>query len=204
MFLNCESDPAGGKKLNRFSYICVTGATVLALSACSGKPSAVASRGGSAPTAYGTTFDVPGSTEARGAYGGSYASTDTRDAPVPQVDGKPMWAANRKHTAEENARYQFAKNGGDFSASNETDYVKKAHSFLERPPHGAETIDRSNGDKLIYDPSGNVFAVVSRDGAPRTMFKPRDGASYWAQQKERESQRGKSGYGGGSQSPDQS
>ena len=46
-----------------------------------------------------------------------------------------------------------------------------------------ETIDRPNGDKVMYDPGGNVFAVVTRDGAPRTMFKPRDGASYWAQQK---------------------
>jgi hypothetical protein len=27
--------------------------------------------------------------------------------------------------------------------------------------------------------------VVSRDGVPKTMFKPRDGAAYWAQQKER-------------------
>ena len=124
---------------------------------------------------------------------------------MPKVDGKPMWAANRKHTAEENAQYQFAKNGGDFGAANETDYVKKAHTFVDRPPHGVETIDRSNGDKLIYDPAGNVFAVVSRDGAPRTMFKPRDGASYWAQQKDRESQRGKGGgYAGGSQGSDQS
>ncbi len=187
--------------MNQVSYLFIGAAVVLALAGCSGKPSAVASRGGaSAPTAYGNSSGVAGSTAARVSYGGSYASTDPRDAPVPQVDGKPMWAANRQHTAEENAQYQFAKNGGDFGAANETDYVKKAHSFLERPPRSAETIDRSNGDKLIYDPSGNVFAVVSRDGAPRTMFKPRDGASYWAQQKARESQRGKSGSQGSDQS----
>lgn len=189
--------------MRRVPYLFVCAIAGLALAGCNGKPSAVASQGAAAPTAYGNSSAAQGSSGSRGSYGGSYASADPRDAPVPQIDGKPMWAANRKHTAEENAQYQFAKNGGDFAASNETDYVKKAHSFVERPPHGSDTIDRGNGDKLIYDPAGNVFAVVSRDGAPRTMFKPRDGASYWAQQKERESQRGKSGYGGGSQSSDQ-
>jgi pyocin large subunit-like protein len=182
--------------MNRVAYLVVGASAALALAACNGKPSAVTSQA-AAPTAYGNAAAT--GADGRGSYGGSYASTDPRDAPVPQVDGKPMWAANRKHTAEENAQYQFAKNGGDFGAANETDYVKKVHNFVERPPHGADTIERGNGDKLIYDPSGNVFAVVSKDGAPRTMFKPRDGASYWAQQKDREAKRGKTG----SQSSDQ-
>ncbi len=151
----------------------------LSLAACN-KPSAVSGQGGSAPAAYGATADAakPGT-----AYGASYASADPRDRPVPQVDGKPMWAANRSHTAEENAQYQFAKNGADFGAANESDYVRKAHAFVERPPKDVDTISRSNGDKVMYSAAGNVFAVVNRDGAPRTMFKPRDGASYWAQQK---------------------
>jgi pyocin large subunit-like protein len=184
--------------MNRVAYLVVGASAALALAACNGKPSAVASQN-AAPTAYGNAGAATTGADGRASYGGSYASTDPRDAPVPQIDGKPMWAANRKHSAEENAQYQFAKNGGDFAAANETDYVKKVHNFVERPPHGADTIERSNGDKLIYDPSGNVFAVVSRDGAPRTMFKPRDGATYWAQQKDREAKRGKTG----SQSSDQ-
>lgn len=156
-------------------------ALALALAACDGKPSAVATRdqgSGGAMGAHG--------------YGGSGGgSRDPRDAPVAQINGKPMWAANRKHTAEENAEYQFTKNGGDFGAKSETDYVSKAHDFVDHPPHSAETIDRSNGDRLIYDPGGNVFAVVSRAGAPRTMFKPRGGANYWTQQKDREAKRAK-------------
>jgi hypothetical protein len=36
----------------------------------------------------------------------------------------------------------------------------------------------------MYDPKGNLFAVVDKDGAPRTLFKPRDGAAYWDQQKD--------------------
>ncbi len=165
--------------------------SALALAACNGKPSAVASRDQSPSSAYAPS---PGP--------GEGASTsrvrDPRDAPVPMIDGKPLWAANRKHTAEENAQYQFAKNGGDFDAKSESQYVSDVHAFVEKPPRDAEVIDRPNGDKLIYDPKKNIFAVVARNGAPRTMFKPRDGATYWAQQKDREAQRGKSPREGGS------
>jgi len=76
--------------------------------------------------------------------------------------------------------------------------VTKVHAFVDSPPSDAQTIDRSNGDRLIYAPKSNTFAVVSREGAPRTMFKPRDGASYWTEQKQRESERS-SGQGGSSQ-----
>ena len=119
---------------------------------------------------------------------------------MPLVNGKPMWAPNRKHTAEENAEYQFTKNGSDFDAKTETDYVTKVHAFVGSPPSDAETIKaRNNGDKLIYDPKTNTFAVVTKDGAPRTMFKPRDGASYWRQQKDEQAKndKGGGGYGGG-------
>ena len=105
----------------------------------------------------------------------------------PRVDGKPMWASNRTHTAEENAQYQFGKNGHDFGASTEAEYVAKAHAFIDHPPADIQTVDRRNGDRLLYDAKQNVFAVVSSEGAPRTMFKPRGGATYWTQQKDRES-----------------
>jgi pyocin large subunit-like protein len=111
--------------------------------------------------------------------------TDPRDAPVPMVHGKPMWAANRRHTAEENARYQFARDGADFGARDVDDFVAKAHAFVDTPPTGVQTLTRNNGDRLLYDPKSNVFAVVTRDGAPRTMFKPRDGAAYWQEQQQR-------------------
>jgi pyocin large subunit-like protein len=122
---------------------------------------------------------------------------DQRDADVPKVDGKPMWASSRTHTAEENAQYQYAKNGRDFGAATEADYVAKAHAFVDHPPADIQNIDRRNGDRLMYDARLNVFAVVSREGAPRTMFKPRGGASYWAQQKDRESPRPDTSAGSG-------
>ncbi|MHB8528306.1 MAG: hypothetical protein ACYC8V_02195 [Caulobacteraceae bacterium] len=158
----------------------------LCLCACGGKPSAVA--GGGQTDA--------GASQAASA-GVSTGGVGVQQAQaIPLVDGKPMWAANRRHSAEENAQYQFAKNGGDFGARSESDYVVKVHAFVERPPRDAQFLDRSNGDRLIYAPRLNTFAVVSKDGAPRTMFKPRAGAAYWTQQKDRES---KSSAGGGGQ-----
>ncbi len=114
---------------------------------------------------------------------------DPRDAPVKLVAGKPYWAANRTRTAEENAERSFQSNGKTFDAKSTDDYVAKVHAFVSDPPKGAETLKRSNGDLLIYDPKGNVFAVVSREGAPRTMFKPDEGAAYWDVQKDREARR---------------
>lgn len=164
----------------------VGAAALLALAACDKGPASIPARGhdaslGAAPAA------ASGGGADRADAGQRVATTagDPRDAPVPLVDGKPMWAANKRHTAEENARYQFARDGADFGARDVNDFVAKTHAFVERPPSGAETLKRGNGDKLIYDPKANIFAVVSRDGAPRTMFKPRDGASYWQEQKDR-------------------
>ena len=158
----------------------------LTVSACGGKPSAVAGAG--AQTGADTTQQsAPAPYAERASY------TGQRDANVPKVDGKPMWASNRTHSAEENAQYQFSRNGRDFGASSEADYVARAHAFIDHPPSDVQTVDRRNGDRLLYDAKQNVFAVVSSEGAPRTMFKPRGGASYWTQQKNRESPRPEGG-----------
>jgi pyocin large subunit-like protein len=124
-----------------------------------------------------------------------YARDDARREPIPLVGGKPMWSDNRRHTAEENADYHFHHDGPDFGASSEKDYVAKVHRFIEHPPSGVQTISRSNGDKLFYDPKTNTFAVERKDGAPRTMFKPRDGAAYWKEQ-EAKAASGDDSYGG--------
>ncbi|MDQ2861023.1 MAG: hypothetical protein M3T55_09935 [Pseudomonadota bacterium] len=173
----------------RVVLFAAAGALALTLAACGQKQSAVPSAAPQASTG------TPGAVS-QASFG------DPRDAPVPLVGGKPMWAANRTHTAEQNAQFQFTKNGGDFGAVSEADYVTKVHAFIDRPPGDAQTLDRANGDKLIYDAKVNTFAVVSKAGAPRTMFKPRAGAAYWTQQRDRESQRSKtaSNGGGGDQS----
>lgn len=155
------------------------------LSACDSGASAVkAPKGGERASLEAAPAPAP----VGGESGGGRAA-DPRDAPVKLISGKPYWAANRTRTAEENAQRSFERNGETFGAKTADDYVAKVHAFVSDPPKGAETLKRANGDLLIYDPKDNVFAVVSREGAPRTMFKPDEGATYWDQQKSREARR---------------
>jgi pyocin large subunit-like protein len=179
------------KSLGRAGWAALgASAVLLALAGCDGGPASTPARDHSASASskvVGASYPAAKGPLNPGGYRNDPA--DPRNQPIPLVAGKPMWAANRQHTAEENAQYHFERDGADFGARSVDDYVAKAHVFLEKPPKDILTLTRSNGDKLLYDPSGNVFAVETRDGAPRTMFKPRDGQAYWDQQKEREASR---------------
>jgi pyocin large subunit-like protein len=169
--------------LNRLSTaattLLATGAILLA--GCDGGASAVRAPKSGDRTAAADTVAAPSPSEPR--------QSDPRDAPVRLVAGKPFWAANRTRTAEENAQRGFERNGEAFDARTVDDYVSKVHAFIANPPKDAETLKRSNGDTLIYDAKSNVFAVVSKEGAPRAMFKPDDGPTYWDVQKARETRR---------------
>lgn len=101
------------------------------------------------------------------------------------LPGGGRWAASRNRSAQEAAQRQFARNGADFGAADVNAYVQQAVAFVGSPPAGVLTATRRNGDQLFYDPRGNVFVVADRDGAPRTMFKPREGMSYWQEQQQR-------------------
>lgn len=170
----------------------VGSALVLALAACDGGSAVAPARSHASleSSSGAASRDV---NRGAGAYGGGYDNggdqPDHRKDPIPLVRGKPMWAANRLHSAQDNAQYHFERDGPDFGARSVEDYVAKVHAFVDAPPASVQTISRPNGDRLLYDAQRNVFAVVSKDGAPRTMFKPRDGADYWAQQTQREAQR---------------
>ncbi|MBA3048362.1 MAG: S-type pyocin family protein [Alphaproteobacteria bacterium] len=96
---------------------------------------------------------------------------------------RPALTANRRETVDAKITRLFERNGADFGASTAEDYLDKVQAFTARPPTGTDRAERPNGDVLLYQASTNTFAVVSRDGVPKTMFKPRDGAAYWAEQK---------------------
>ncbi len=167
----------------RFGLLAAVAA--LALSACDNGPSAVAQK-----QAAGTQMATAGAAATPQAFTDTDAPrVDHRQDPVKLVDGQPMWSASRKYSAEENAQRAFARNGEAFGADNIDQFVDKAHAFVSHPPKTALTLARANGDTLIYDPKANIFAVRSKAGAPRTMFKPDDGMAYWEQQKARETKR---------------
>ena len=189
-------------RLGASILLSATAALVL-LSGCE-RSSAVASmggsrggggQGGSQSGSQGGSYDDRSGGRAsndRGG-GGSYRQDDN----VRLVDGKPIWASSRKGSAEENAQRSFDRNGQAFGAHDLDDYIRKAQAFVSSPPSGVEKITRRNGDVLIYDAKENVFAVASRTGAPKAMFKPDKRAAYWQEQKDREAHPQSARAGGG-------
>lgn len=115
----------------------------------------------------------------------SAAETDMAGAADPVEAAKPAVTANRRETADAKVQRLYERNGADFGARSPDEYLQKVRSFTEATPKGTETVKRANGDTLFYQAATNTFAVVDRNGVPRTMFKPDDGPAYWAQQKER-------------------
>ena len=166
----------------KFKLVLCAGAAALLLAGCE-RSSAVASNGGSQPT----------QTAERSYGGGADRAREDRsqvaDADVPTVAGKPMWSSSRKGSAEENAQRSFERNGEAFGASDLDAFVRKAHAFVDHPPAGTETLKRPNGDTLFYNGKDNIFAVANKDGVPRTMFKPDEGAAYWDKQKANQGRR---------------
>lgn len=127
---------------------------------------------------------------ATAADGGSDAS-----AGAPEAErGRPVWSEARNRTPEEGAQRSFERNGEDFGAASVDAYIQQAHAFIADPPAGTETVQRRNGDTLYYHAATNTFAVATRDGAPRTMFRPDEGAAYWAEQ-QASAARGRGGEG---------
>ncbi len=113
------------------------------------------------------------------------AATDTRAeaAGATPEKARPVLTANRRETVDAKVARLFERNGADFGAATAEDYLAKVQAFTAGPPAGTDRVQRPNGDLLLYQATTNTFAVVSRDGVPKTMFKPREGAAYWAEQK---------------------
>lgn len=143
---------------------------ILALWGCDNGPSAVQTRDrADASGVVLTAAALGGSTE--GPAGVAGAPADTLAV-----------TANRRETASVKIARLYERNGAAFGAKSADDYAERMKGFLDSPPAGVDTVKRPNGDTLYYQASTNTFAVVSRDGTPRTMFKPDDGPTYWAQQ----------------------
>ena len=145
----------------------------MALAACDNGSSAVETRDRTGETAALTSAEAP----------------STGVASPGAAEERPIWTSNRRNSADENLDRIYRRNGEAFGASDAGDFAGKAQAFIDAPPGGTETISRVNGDTLYYHAASNTFAVANRDGVPRTMFKPDDGAAYWAEQKTREAAR---------------
>lgn len=151
--------------LGAFAALTLTG-----LSACDNGPSAVETRDRPIEAADVSVISGP-------AASGDVTVDGTREPTV--------LTANRSETVDAKIQRLYERNGADFGARSPEDFVTKVEAFTKNPPAGVEQVSRPNGDTLLYQASTNTFAVVARDGTARTMFKPDDGPTYWAEQKER-------------------
>ena len=176
-------------------------AGLLLLSACDAGPSAVIGDGqGASPTppakAAPSASDAEASTPVTDAGAPPQTVAPQMGAALPLPSGPraqitetaygdwPLWSQSRKYSADDNAHYQYAHHGAEIGAKSYADFLAMAHGFIHAPPKGVQTLKRRNGDTLFYDPRRNIFAVMTRQGAPRILFRPRDGADYWEQQKD--------------------
>lgn len=143
---------------------------VLGLAACGNGDSAVETR----DRAEATPVSLMSATITEGPSGAT--GTAAAEAPGPMT-------ANRRETVDEKIQRLYERNGADFGARSPEDFLARITAFTTSPPSGTDRATRPNGDVLLYQASTNTFAVVDRQGTPRTMFKPDEGEAYWAEQK---------------------
>ncbi|MDR6821159.1 hypothetical protein J2X76_006365, partial [Neorhizobium sp. 2083] len=95
-----------------------------------------------------------------------------------------IWSGTKTKSPAANALQHWNKHRADFpELQNAKQYVDRAHQLLNTPPATSEARSRANADRLLYDPPTNTFIATDSKGAPRTMFKPNEGAEYWSRQK---------------------
>jgi hypothetical protein len=86
-----------------------------------------------------------------------------------------IWSPDRKSglTGTESAYRHYKDHGREVGAINAVHYVRMARMFAKNPPSSALVKTRkSNGDKIIFDPSTDRFAVIKSNGQLRTFFVP--------------------------------
>src|SRR4051794_3033468 len=113
-----------GLKMSGLKIVIGTSAALVLLAGCDNGPSAVASK-----QAAGTQMASADAPARTGSADGP--RVDHRKDPVPTIDGKAIWSASRRYSAEESAQRAFERNGDAFDARNIDQYVKKAHAFVE-------------------------------------------------------------------------
>ena len=130
------------------------------------------------PYGNGSSASPSPGTDAAGNSAGNVRASDATNS----ADSS-FWSSTGSKTAVENAYGHWDKHMSEFPEyQNSVQYVQGAQDFVSNPPAGTLVKTRPNGDTLLYNPSSNTFAVKTINGAPRTMFRPQDGMSYWNKQ----------------------
>jgi RHS repeat-associated protein len=83
----------------------------------------------------------------------------------------PIWSNTSSKTSIENAFMHWNKHKSEFpELKNSKQYVEMAKNMFNNPNSLSKT--RINGDIIHYHKETNTFSVYTKDGIPKTMFKP--------------------------------
>jgi len=82
-----------------------------------------------------------------------------------------------------NLTAHWEKHGKEFpNFKKENEYGDYALRFFQYPPKGTLFKRNQAGDYLFYYQPYNIFGVTTKDGIPKTMFRPSQGINYWNRQ----------------------
>ncbi|MBA4155810.1 hypothetical protein, partial [Flavobacterium sp.] len=103
--------------------------------------------------------------------------TTTAEKNVVAING-PIWNSTKTKTAVENAFYHWEKHGKEFpELLNAKQYVEYAHEFFKSK--NALVKIRPKGEIIRYDLLSNTYGTFTKNGVPKTMFKPKQGIVYF-------------------------
>lgn len=124
-----------------------------------------------APSAKSANGAAPGGSKAVGKNGGGRGGAS---GPGAVLDYR--WTPG-------NLTSHWHKHGSEFpELHSEEEYGRFAVNFFRNPPPKVLRKFRGEGDRLQYDEASNVFAVSTKDGVIKTMFRPDRGIRYWNRQ----------------------
>lgn len=84
-----------------------------------------------------------------------------------------IWSATKRKTSVENAFSHWKDHRKEFpEIFNAKQYVEASKKFIKQPPPGTLIKTRANGEIILYHEKNNLFAAYTKEGIPKTMFKP--------------------------------
>jgi len=91
-----------------------------------------------------------------------------------------IWTSTKDRSEVINAFKHWEKHAAEFPEfNNSLEYVLGANKFMTNPEVNTLIKVRTNGDKVFYNPKSNIIGIQTKNGVPRTLFKPEDGLKYW-------------------------
>ncbi|MFZ9596756.1 MAG: hypothetical protein ACO3A2_11870 [Bdellovibrionia bacterium] len=96
-----------------------------------------------------------------------------------------IWSKGKFKNSIRNAIDHWRRHRKEFPRlKNAIEYIVQTHLFITCPPQGTlKRIRARDRSTLYYHPPSNTFAITDPSGNPQTMYRPKEGETYFRQQK---------------------